>query len=208
MSAAASPVVPAGPRTPSRGLKRELARKAFHVGSVSLPVLVWYLPRGWGQALLVALAGVAIVIDVTRLRFRGPRYHFLRFTRTMLRAHERRALAGATYMAGAYATALLLFSTPIAVAAMLYNGLGDASAALVGKRFGRHRTSWGKSWEGFAAALVVTLAIGFAVPGITPPGAVLGALAAASVEFAPLRLDDNVRVTLGGAVFLYLGGLL
>ena len=59
---------------------------------------------------------------------------------------------------------------PVAVAGMLYTGLGDASAALVGKRFGRHRTSWGKSWEGFAAGLATSLAVGLAVPGISPAG--------------------------------------
>ena len=83
---------------------------------------------------------------------------------------------------------------------MLYNGLGDAAAALVGKRWGRHRTAWGKSWEGFAAGLATSLAVGMVVPGISPAGAMAGALAAATLEFLPLRLDDNVRVTLGGAL--------
>ena len=185
---------------PVRGsLRREAARKAFHVSSVALPVLVWLLPRSTATAGLVALAVIAIGVDVARLRLRGPRYHFLRLTRTMLRPHERRGLAGGTYMALAYAAAILLFPKPIAVAGMLYNGLGDAAAALVGKRFGRHRTAWGKSWEGFAAALVVCLVVGFAVPGIAPASAVAGALAAAVLEFLPLPLDDNLRVTLGGA---------
>ena len=185
---------------PARGsLRREAARKAFHVSSVALPLLAWLLPRATAVAGLVALAVIAVGVDVARLRLRGPRYHFLRLTRTMLRPHERRGLAGGTYMALAYAAAILLFPKPIAVAGMLYNGLGDAAAALVGKRFGRHRTAWGKSWEGFAAALVVCLVVGFVVPGISPASAVAGALVAAAVEFLPLPLDDNLRVTLGGA---------
>ena len=60
------------------------------------------------------------------LRLRWPRYHFLRLTRTMLRPHERRGLAGATYMAVAYAAAVLFFPKPIAVMAMLFNGFGAA----------------------------------------------------------------------------------
>jgi dolichol kinase len=176
-----------------------MARKAFHVSSVALPVLAWVLPRPTAAAGLVALALVSVVVDFTRLQFRWARYHFLRRTRVLLRVHERRGFAGATYMAAAYAAAFLLFPAPLAVAGMLYNGLGDASAALVGRRFGRHRTAWGKSWEGFAAALVVCLAVGFAVPGIAPAAALAGALAAAVLEFLPLPLDDNLRVTLGGA---------
>jgi dolichol kinase len=146
-----------------------------------------------------------VVVDTVRLRLRPARYRFLRHTRTLLRVHERHRVTGATYMAVAYALAALLFPLPVAVAAMLYNGLGDAAAALVGKRYGHWRTSWGKSWEGFAAGLSVDLAVGLLLPGISLPGALLGALVAATIEFLPLPLDDNLRVTLGGGVGILLG---
>ena len=194
-------------------MRRELARKAIHVSSSVLPLLVWLVPRPVAVAVLVPAAVLALAIDVARHRIRPVRYHFLRRTRTMLRAHERRGLAGATWMAIAYAAALLLFPKPVAVAAMLFNGLGDAAAALVGKRWGRHRTSWGKSWEGFAAGLATDLAVGLGMWMLAPAavplaGAILGAVVAASIEFAPLPLDDNVRVTLGGGAGILLGALL
>lgn len=191
-------------------MKRELARKAIHVSSTAVPLLVWLLPRSAAIALLVPVAALALTIDLARHRIRPFRYHFLRHTRTMLRHHERHGLAGATWMAIAYAAAAVLFPKPVAVAAMLFNGLGDAAAALVGKRWGRRRTAWGKSWEGFAAGLLVDLAIGvgaWMLSGgvVSLPAAVLGALVAATVEFAPLPLDDNVRVTLAGGAGIMLG---
>lgn len=193
-------------------MRRELARKAIHVSSTAVPLLAWLLPRPAGVALLLTLAAVALAVDVARHRIRPVRYYFLRHTRTMLRPHERRGLAGATWMAMAYAAALLLFPKPVAVAAMLFNGLGDAAAALVGRRWGRHRTAWGKSWEGFAAGLATDLAVGVAMWMLAPAavplaGALLGALVAAAVEFAPLPLDDNVRVTLAGGAGIVLGGM-
>jgi dolichol kinase len=187
------------------GLSREGARKAFHIASVGLPLLAWLLPHAVALVGLAALAAGAVVADTVRLRLRPARYHFLRHTRTMLRVHERRRVTGATYMAVAYALAALLFPLPVAVAAMLYNGLGDAAAALVGKRYGRWRTRWGKSWEGFAAGLSVDLAVGLLLPGVSLPGALAGALVAATIEFLPLPLDDNLRVTLGGGVGILLG---
>jgi dolichol kinase len=194
-------------------MRRELARKAIHVSSTAVPLLVWLVPRPVAIAVLVPVAVLALAVDVARHRSRAVRYHFLRHTRTLLRAHERRGLAGATWMALAYAAALLLFPKPVAVAAMLFNGLGDAAAALVGKRWGRRRTAWGKSWEGFAAGLAVDLAVGMGMWMLAPAavplaGAVLGALVAAGIEFAPLPLDDNVRVTLAGGAGIMLGALL
>ena len=190
-------------------MKRELARKAIHVSSTALPLLVWLVPRTVALAVLLPGAAIVLGIDLARHRHRGFRYHFLRRTRTMLRTHERHGLAGATYMAVAYAAALVLFPKPVAVAAMLFNGLGDAAAALVGKRWGRHRTSWGKSWEGFAAGLATDLGVAAAVcligPSVPFAAAALGALVASTVEFAPLPLDDNVRVTLAGGAAIALG---
>lgn len=198
---------PAPPR-----IRRELARKTFHVSSAVLPLLVWVAPRWLALAVLLPAAAVALAVDWTRLRWRTPRYWFLRYTRRMLRHHERRRFAGATYMAVAYALAVLLFPRPIAVMAMLFNGFGDAAAALVGKRWGRRRTRWGKSWEGYAAGLAVDLAVALAIGTLTPAlplaAAAAGAVAAATLEFLDLPVDDNVRVTLGGGGVACLAALL
>lgn len=189
-------------------MRREILRKLIHVSTVAIPLLTWLLPRAVVLGLLAPAVAVALGVEWARFRVRWARYHFLTRTRTLLRHHERRGLAGATYMVLAYLLALLLFPKPIAVAAMLYNGLGDAAAALVGRRWGRHRTGWGKSWEGTGAALLVNLAVGLAIPGVPLEAALLGGLAATTLEFLPLPLDDNLRVTLGGGAFALLGWMI
>jgi dolichol kinase len=194
---------PASTRSaPPPRLSRELGRKAIHVASVVVPAFVWFSPRPLALAVLGGVAAAAVAVDVARLRFRGPRYRFLRLTRPLLRAHERRGLAGATWMALAYLAAVALFPLPVAVAAMLFNGLGDAAAAVVGRRWGRHRTRAGKSWEGFAAGLAVNAAAALGIstlPMTFPAAAALaGALAASLLEMADLPVDDNLRLTLGG----------
>jgi len=183
-------------------LRREIARKLIHIASVAVPLLVWFAPRALAMAVLLGAAIVALGVEVLRRRHRGARYLFLRHTRTMLRTRERRTLTGATWMAIAYAGAVVLFPTPVAVAAMLYNGLGDATAALVGKRWGRRRTRSGKSWEGAGAMAVVGFAAGAAIPGLALAAAALGAIGAALLELADLPPDDNLWVTLGGGAVL------
>jgi dolichol kinase len=189
------------------GVRRETYRKLIHVASVVIPVAVWVLSRPASLALLGAVVALAFAVEAARSRSRWARYHFLRRTRTLLRTHERRGLAGATWMAAAYFLAVLAYPLPVAVAAMLYNGLGDAAAALVGRRWGRVRASWGKSLEGLSAGFATNLAVGLLLPGIGAVAALVGATVAALLEFLPLPLDDNVRVVLGGGLALWLVGL-
>lgn len=186
------------------GGQREMLRKGFHIASVAVPLMVWFAPRPAALSLLVMLVAAALGAEWARHRVRWARYQFLRRTRTMLRPHERWRVSGATYMAVAYLLAALLFPTAVAVAAMLYNGLGDAAAALAGRRFGRHRTRWGKSWEGFGAGLFTNLAAGLLLPGLPWTAALAGAATAATLEFLPLPLDDNLRVVLGGGAAAWL----
>jgi dolichol kinase len=183
-------------------LRREISRKAIHVASVAVPLGVWFAPRPVAAGVLVAVAIVALTVEALRSRHRATRYQFLRRTRTMLRPRERRGITGATWMAVAYAAAVIVFPTPVAVVAMLYNGLGDAAAALVGRRWGRRRLPSGKSWEGAAAALAVGFTAGAVMPGVPLAAAAVGAAAAAALELADLPPDDNIWVTLGGGAAL------
>jgi dolichol kinase len=170
---------------------------------VLVPLVVWLLPRPAALVLLGAGVVAALLVEGARRWSRWARYHFLTRTRTLLRAHERRRMAGATWMALAYFLALLLFPKAVAVLAMLYAALGDAAAALVGRRWGRHRAPWGKSAEGLAAAFAVMLALGWAMPGVPLAAAVVGAAVAALLEFLPLPLDDNLVVVLGGGAAVW-----
>lgn len=206
--------VPSAPSLPRpRSLGREAGRKAIHLCSVAVPALVWIVGRGPALWVILPALVVALATEWARFRVRSFRYYFLRHTRILLRHHERRGFAGATYMALGYTLALLLFPTPVAVVAMLYSGLGDAAAALIGRRFGRRRAAWGKSWEGFAAGVITNVAAGLGLGwlssgGVSPAGALLGGVTAAALEFAPLPLDDNLKVTVGGGIALGLGNRL
>jgi dolichol kinase len=86
-------------------MKREIARKAVHLSSVVVPLAVWALPARVAVPALIATAALALIVEAARRYHRPFRYLFLRRTRTMLRPHERRGLAGATWMALAYAAA-------------------------------------------------------------------------------------------------------
>jgi phytol kinase len=98
----------------------------------------------------------------------------------------------------------------IALAALLTLALGDASAALIGERWGRHR--YGvldnqKSWEGSAAMLAVTLlVVGAALGAARLPqwwkAALAASATATSAEALSPRGLDNLTAPLAVALLL------
>ncbi len=188
-------------------LRYESLRKLIHLSTVAAPLALWVLPRVAALTLLGAAVAIALSVEWARHHVRWARYHFLRRTRRLLRTSERGGVSGATYMAVGYFAAALFFPKPVAVTAMLFNAFGDGAAGLIGRRWGRRRTRWGKSWEGWAAGLLVNCAVGLMVPGISPIAAVAGGIAAATIEFVPIPLDDNLSVPVGGGVALLLASV-
>lgn len=97
-------------------------------------------------------------------------------------------------------------------AGILVLAWGDAAAALVGLRFGRHRyrvgSGW-RSWEGSAAMLGFSVlgiaAAGWAVgPAPFRPGvALVGAVVATALEASSRRGLDNLLVPLGTSLLLW-----
>ncbi len=78
------------------------------------------------------------------------------------------------------------------IAALTFLVLGDAAAAIIGKRFGRP-AYWGKSPHGSLACFVVCLTVGWPLLGDVRI-VVVGALAATIAEALPVPMDDNMRV--------------
>ncbi len=186
------------------GRRRELGRKAIHISSLAFPIFVWLVPRPTALLGLGLAVAVAVVVDTLRLRVRSFARLFYSLTRGLLRGRERRGFVGATWMMVAYFLAVLIFPTPVAVAAMAYNALGDASAALVGRRFGRVRLMGGKTLEGAMACVVACFLVGVVIPGIPLHIALIGAIAASALELGSLPPDDNLWMTLGGGAVLWL----
>ena len=194
---AAPPFLPdAAGRPGGLALRHELARKALHLTSATVPVAYALgVPRAVLLPFLGTLVALALVVEVVRRRSARGRRAFVRATAPLLRAHEREGRAGATWMLVAFALAVWLLPRATAIAATWAVAVGDASAAIVGRSLGRVRIgAHGKSLEGSLACLVAT-ALGVAVVAKLGPAAALAAgVAAAAAELPGRPLDDNVRV--------------
>lgn len=122
----------------------------------------------------------------------------------IFRKKEKSHFAGHIYMTLSAIVCFAAFSRVMASAALSMMILGDMSAALVGKRWGRHTFIFSnKTWEGTAAGFLANIVAGyFFVSALPHPLTVLFAMAAAAsiVEVFTQKLDDNLTVSIFAGV--------
>lgn len=183
-------------REGARSFRRELARKAIHLTSATVPIALGLgIPRRLVLFLLGSLLVIAIAVEIARAASPSAASRFDAMFVGLLRAHESRRLTGATWLIAAMFGAVLLLPRSAAIAATWAAAVGDAAAALVGMRFGRHRSLRdGKSLEGSAACLLATLVGAAIIARVDIPTALLLAFAATIAERLPWPNDDNIRV--------------
>lgn len=138
----------------------ELKRKLIHLSSLWMVFAVVLIPNRWITAGLFAflLAGTLLWEHAYACRrpVLTPLYGFF-FGRMLRKEPEPGAwiVSGGSYVLMAALLVTVLYAPLAAGGALAVMLTGDAAAALIGRRFGRHRAPNNKSWEGVAAFLLV-----------------------------------------------------
>ncbi len=193
----------AGPEPRPHGLLRhELQRKSFHLAMIVVPVWVYFMPPTPALLGLILATFVTVAVDLLRLSDQRLRRFFLQLFRSLIRPHEEEHLLGSTHYMIAALLSVVVFDREVAIASLAFLVLGDASAAIVGKRFGIPRY-WGKSPHGSFACFVVCLLVGAPILGSWGM-ALVGAAAATIAEALPSPLDDNMRVPIFSGIAMQL----
>ena len=186
-------------------------RRLFHIVACgAIPLLGIFVSPGVMVTLLATMSGLALLVELARLRLPGLNSILVARLKPLLKDTEDQRITGATYIALSALACFLVFDKPIAIVALFFLALGDPMAALVGSRMGGFRV-FGKSPLGTLA--FVTVAIG--VAGILSSsnvvsfhwGLVAGATIAALVELAPSFLDDNLTIPLVSGAAMALAGV-
>jgi len=149
-------------------------------------------------ALIGALA-FAIVSDIIRIVW-GPEYSIFNFlTKSMLRNKEKNAAGPQIYIITGFIFSYMLYMAGIIHIFVFFAGiliacLSDASAAIIGKRYGKHKVTLRneevKSVEGFVAGVVVAYIIGLVFVG--PVYALMGAFIFFLTDYLPAVTADNI----------------
>jgi dolichol kinase len=138
--------------------KSELLRKSIHLLSLSIPIIYYFITRELALKVLIPITFFAVVIDFGR-HFSPPlKKTFNLLFGFLLREHEidskKRNLSGASYVLIAALICIVLFPKVIFITAFSVLILSDIAAALVGRKFGKHKFL-SKSLEGTIAFFVI-----------------------------------------------------
>jgi len=122
----------------------------------------------------------------------------------MAREHEMKGdFTGAAYILVTACLVIAFYDKPVAVACLVFIMVGDSAAALIGRKFGKHKYGR-KSIEGSLAFCVSAVLMAFVLPELPLYIGIIGAVVATVTEALSTRIDDNASVPLVSGLVMHL----
>lgn len=190
----------------------EVIRKLIHLCSLSIPIIAAHIPKNISVSILAAMTLVALVLDLGRHFNSAMGKFFNTFFGFMMRKHEvdqkKKNLNGATYVLLSALICVIVFPPKIFSTAFSVLIISDTTAALIGRKFGKHKFL-AKSLEGtlafFISAVVVVLvapkAQGLALEYVIGIVAVAFGAIVENISFG--WADDNFSIPISIGFFMW-----
>lgn len=195
--------------------EQEVLRKGVHLMSLSIPIIYIFVTREFALMVLLPMTIVAVLIDILAKYDNIVRKYLYLYFGKMLRNHEKNSdilvLNGASWVLIAALATIFIFPKVIAVISFMILIISDISAALIGRRFGKHKIL-DKSIEGTAAFIISAFLIVWIVGTIYRAdvwffiagylGAFVGGIA--ELVSTKLKLDDNLSIPISVGITMSL----
>ncbi|MDL1872299.1 hypothetical protein FBR05_08840 [Deltaproteobacteria bacterium PRO3] len=189
-------------------------RKIWHILAALIIVSIYlFIPVEFSVKMTVfgCFTGLALVCDVSRLLWPKFNAQVVKDLQKYMRQREVNHLNSMTFYAISTFLVCLLFPKATAILAVLFLGLGDSLASIVGVHWGRHRLGQRFSLEGTLAFFAVCALLSLLYPVLNPAfqgplwlfAPLAGLIGAVSERVLP-RLDDNFVIPLFSAGMLQL----
>lgn len=184
--------------------RKDLIRESIHIGGILVPFLCIYLIDRYVVALLVLITALLyLVSEMARMRgLKVPIFSTVTF-KSATNVDLQEFMTAPFFFALGIAFSLIFFPAPLGYASIAILTIGDGSAKIFGKKYGRRRIPFnkGKNFEGTAFGLFFAF-LG-ALLFVDPAKAIVGAAVGMLMESLPLPINDNLIVPLAsGAILL------
>ena len=188
----------------------EISRKIIHVFSSIIPIIYFFYvddKKIMLSYLLIAIL-IAFTIEIARNRVQNFKIIFDRNFGKMLKEKEiNGGITGATWMLIGWITTVYLFPIDVAVCALIFLSIGDAVAALIGKKIPKYKIK-NKSLSGTLAGIIACIISVIIINVPLPlPIIVIGAISAMIIEVLPIPINDNLTIPNFSGIVMILAGL-
>ncbi len=150
--------------------KNEVLRKSIHLCSLSIPIIYYFIHKTTALFILIPLALFSLALDFGRYYSALLAKYIYKYFGFMLRKHEidsnKKNLNGATYVFLSAVIVVLIFPKVIVISAFSVLIISDISAALIGRKFGKHKFL-AKSLEGTTAFFISACLVVLVTPKVT-----------------------------------------
>ncbi len=197
--------------------KNEVLRKSIHLCSLSIPIIYYFIPKVTALYILIPLAIFSLVLDLGRYYSPLLAKYIYKYFGFMLRKHEidskKKNLNGATYVFLSAVLVVFVFPKVIVITAFSVLIISDTLAALIGRKFGKHKFL-AKSLEGTAAFFVSACLVVLVTPKVSgePLEYLIGFLSVAVGAIAENISygwsDDNFAIPVSIGVVMWVSYLL
>lgn len=193
--------------------KVELLRKSIHLGSLSIPIIYYFITKELALMLLIPVTIFSIFLDFGRYIFPALGKLFYSLFGFMLREHEmdqrKKNLSGATYVFISALIVIIIFPKLFAILGLAVLIIGDTSAALIGRKFGKHKFL-SKSLEGTLAFFLSSIVVVFLTPKVEGNwleyliGIIAVGIAAIAENISYGYADDNFSIPISIGVSMWI----
>jgi dolichol kinase len=183
-------------------------RAAVHAAvTLSLAAGVWFLPQPLTLAGLAFLGVFFLAFETLRVFNGAVNRAFFCFFKPVLRPKEWWDCTGAAYVCWGAVAAVFCFSKDVAIAALCFLAVGDATSSAIGSFLAARSYKSARVFRSFGCFLACLAAAGilhYLKLNITFAILAVGALSAAAFEALPVSVNDNIRIPIGTGIAMTL----
>ena len=187
--------------------KVKLWRLIMRPFALIFPILLINFDKKTTLIILGAVLLMFVIWDIVRLLHSKVNIFFAIKNPGFFKESEQKRFSTMTLFLLASFLITIIFSKPIAVAAMIFLIFGDMASKFFGIQFGKTRF-FNKTLEGTIAYFIICFAAGYFLldyfPDLSINVILIGAITAALTEVLPLGVDDNLSVGIVSAAAMFL----